>query len=132
MPALTKTVELGPSKNVGTAKKPKIEYLEPRLTVELRVLNAEESMIADDFVGESSSQTRSFKTYAFCSIRKINGKPVNPLANAIEFKSVVEHFDLFTVGALVREFQTFAMEAQGGSDPKGSSAELPSEKSAEE
>ncbi len=131
MHPFSKIVELGPSKSVGTEKKPKFEYLEPRLTVKLQVLTAEESMLADDYVGESISQARAFKTYALCSIREINGKPVHPLANQIEFNEVREHFSMLSIGALVREFSKFTGEAQESGNPKDSSGAQLFEGSAE-
>jgi transcription termination factor Rho len=67
--------------------------LSDRTTAVLAPLSAIESLNADELVGASRSPAAANKVYAICSIRQLNGEPVNPQKNKAEFISVASRLD---------------------------------------
>ncbi len=68
--------------------------------VEIAELTASESLQADDMVGNSRSPMRAMKTYAIASIRTLDGEPVVPFKNELEFMKVAKRLtatDAFTL-----------------------------------
>lgn len=78
------------------------------MTAEIRPLNYAESLIADEYMGNSYTNVRATKVYALCSVRKLNGKQVLPLANETEFKALGQQLSLSQGGELVQHFSQMA------------------------
>lgn len=68
--------------------------LNPTLRVKLKKLSVFESIQADEICGPESNDNKVSKVYAVCSIREVNGKPVFPLRNRLEFADLAEKIDL--------------------------------------
>lgn len=67
------------------------------MTVVLKPVNMLEQMTADMFASAVAAKVKAqatsqlgLKAQAICSIRSVNGKPVQPLANYVEFQSVAQ------------------------------------------
>ena len=85
-----------------------------------RTLNARESMKADAMIVEGANQAVFIKTYAICSIREVDGKPTNALANRTEFDAFA---DTLTLGDLVKATEAFRDEENiEGEDLKNESS----------
>lgn len=79
--------------------------LSERTKVTLRLMKPSETLLADEYVGMSASPLRAFKTYAVCCLRSVNGTPVVPLQDQVQFERTMDMFDLFELDKLVSEFR---------------------------
>lgn len=98
----------------------KTVVLSKKNTVVLRELSALDSLAVDDYVGESVSPNRAYKTYAVCSVAEFNGDKQNPVGNEIDFRFILERLTVGELGKLVKAYVEFAGELAEAHDPKDS------------
>lgn len=98
----------------------KTVVLSKKTTVVLRELTPLDSLAVDDYVGESVSANRAYKTYAVCSVESLNGDAQNPVANEVDFKFIMERLTLNELGKLVKAYVEFSGELAEKHDPKDS------------
>lgn len=103
-------------------KKPELRTKEVRLsarnTVILREMNAFDSMIADEYLGESANQTRAYKTYAIAAVQRLNSVEVLPLKSESQFRKLARLFSLPETNVLVAAFMAFTREIADANDQK--------------
>lgn len=78
--------------------------ISPRTKVVLRLMKPTETLIADEYIGNKISLGAAYKTYAVCSLRSINGAPVVPLQDHVQFERTMDSLDIFELDRLVSEF----------------------------
>lgn len=108
------------SKTVAEKALTKTVVLSKKNTVVLRELTALDSLAVDDYVGESVSANRAYKTYAVCSIAEFNGDKQNPVGNEVDFRFILERLTVSELGKLVKAYIEFAGELSEAHDPKDS------------
>lgn len=82
--------------------------LSARTQVTLRLMKPSETLLADEYVGSTLSPMKAYKTYAVCCLRSINGQPVVPLQDQVQFERTMDMLDLFELDKLVEEFRAMS------------------------
>ena len=103
------------------------------MTVTIRELSAMDAMDADDLAYEVArmqerdpSRPRIIKTYALCSVTKIDGEVVPPVRTLEDFKTVTTRLGVRGVDLLAGAFVDFSGEVARAADPKDSPSETSS------
>ena len=66
--------------------------LSPGVMATIGTLSAADSFIADDYVGDSQSESKARKIYALCSLKRFGSTEVHPLQDEIQFQRVLDKF----------------------------------------